>query len=288
VIGVTSAVIGPALVAVLVAAARRAVTVDRARTLGHRDRRRLPNLVRAPLTRALADADVDVEPEAAAQLWLASAGLVAVLALAISPTLALPAAAGGALAGPVGLRLVRDRRRRRLAAALPGALEQVAAELRGGSTVGEGLAALAGAGGPLSPQLRRVCARAGLGAGLVPALAAWPREQPTPGVREAAGALAVAASAGGRAAGALEGLAASLRDRLGAVAEARALSAQARLSAVVVGLAPIGYLVFSSLVDRRNLTVLVATGVGRACLMVGLALEALAAWWMRRLVRVEA
>jgi tight adherence protein B len=205
----------------------------------------------------------------------------------VAPSLSVPGAAAGALAGPVGLRLGRERRRRRLTAALPAALEQVGAELRGGSTVAEGLAALAAAGGPLSPQLRRVCARADLGAGLVPALASWPAEQPGPGVREAAGALAVAASMGGRSAGALEGLAASLRDRLGAVAEARALSAQARLSAVVVGLAPLAYLAFSSVVDRRNVTVLVGTGVGRACLAIGIGLEAIAAWWMRRIVRVD-
>jgi Flp pilus assembly protein TadB len=39
------------------------------------------------------------------------------------------------------------------------------------------------------------------------------------------------------------------------------------------------------LVDPRSGTVLVATGVGRVCLVVGLGLEALAALWIRRIVR---
>ena len=81
---------------------------------------------------------------------------------------------------------------------------------------------------------------------------------------------------GGRAADAIDGLASSLRHRLDAVAEARSLSAQARLSAVVVGAAPLGYLAFSAMVDPGAVTALVATGVGRVCLVVGLGLEALA------------
>ena len=108
------------------------------------------------------------------------------------------------------------------------------------------------------------------------------------GVRAAAGALAVAASQGGRAAEAIDGLASSLRHRLDALAEARALSTQARMSAVVVGAAPIGYLAFASLVDPRSVSVLVGTGVGRTCLVVGLGLEGLAALWIRRIVRSEA
>jgi tight adherence protein B len=89
---------------------------------------------------------------------------------------------------------------------------------------------------------------------------------------------------GGKAADAVDGLATSLRHRLDAIAEARALSAQARLSSVVVGAAPAGYLAFSAMVDPKAVTVLVATGVGRVCLVVGLGLEALAGWWIRRIL----
>jgi tight adherence protein B len=108
------------------------------------------------------------------------------------------------------------------------------------------------------------------------------------GGARAAGALAVAATTGGRAAAALDGLAASLRDRREIAAEARALSAQARLSAVVVGCLPVGYLVGCALFDPRQVRVLVHTGFGAVCLVVGLALEALAAVWIRVLLREEA
>ncbi|HEX5586919.1 MAG TPA: hypothetical protein VFZ17_06400, partial [Acidimicrobiia bacterium] len=85
-----------------------------------------------------------------------------------------------------------------------------------------------------------------------------------------------------------DGLASSVRHRLDAAAEAQSLSTQARLSAVVVGAAPLGYLAFASLVDARAVSGLVGTGIGRVCLIVGLALEALAALWIRRIVRSEA
>ena len=75
--------------------------------------------------------------------------------------------------------------------------------------------------------------------------------------------------------------------RRDAVAEARALSTQARSSALVVGAAPLGYLVFASAVDARSLGALVGTTVGLVCLVTGLALEAAAAVWMRSIVASE-
>jgi tight adherence protein B len=199
--------------------------------------------------------------------------------------MALPTALGVLAMGPVGLRLARSRRERRFSAALPGALEQVAAELRGAGTVAAAVERLSLAGGAVAHDLHRVHVRTLLGLPLADALAGWPAEHDVPGVRAAAGALSVAASMGGRAAEAIDGLAASLRHRLDAAAEAHALSAQARLSAIVVGAAPLGYLAFSSLVDPRSVTALVATGVGRVCLVVGLGLEVVAAFWIRRILR---
>jgi tight adherence protein B len=171
--------------------------------------------------------------------------------------------------------------------ALPGALEQVAAGLRGGATVAETIGALADSRGPLAPDLGRVRARASLGPGLADALERWSTERDLTSVRAACGALAVAASVGGPAAGAIDGLAGSLRDRLGAAAEARALSAQARLSAVVVGIAPLAYLAFSAITDPSSLRVLVDTGGGRVCLILGLVFECLAIVCMRRIVHAE-
>ncbi len=281
------AIVGPLLCAALIAAGRRTATADRVKVLTPHDRRRLPARLRLPLERALGDADVGLEPEQALEVWTLGLVVVAALASSVSPGLLIPVVLGGLIAAPVAMRLARSRRERRFTAALPGALEQVAAELRGGGTVSGAVERLASTDGVIAADLRRVHVRTHLGLALGDALAAWPVEHDVPGVRVAAGALSVAAAMGGHAAEAIDGLAASLRHRLDAVAEARALSTQTRLSAIVVGVAPLGYLAFSSLVDPRSVTILLTTGVGRVCLFVGLGLEGLAALWIRRIVRSE-
>ena len=283
--GVTAAAVGPMAVIALVRAGRRAEAGDRARRVGGATRWRLPVRLRACMVRALEDAALDLEPEGACELWLAVTAGVAVLAFAIAPGVAPVAVVACLVAGPVALRIARGRARQRYAAAMPGALEQVAAMLRGGATVPEALESLATVSGPLGPDLRRVLRRCELGVGLTDALGSWIGERDLPSVRAAAGAFAVAVTVGGRSAVAIDGLAASLREHLGAVAEARALSAQARLSGVVVGAAPIAYLAFSVIVDPASVSLLVGSAAGRVCLGLGLALDALGIAWMRRLVR---
>jgi tight adherence protein B len=244
--------------------------------------------VRPRLEQALFEADVAREPEAAVELWLIGVIGVLVVTLAVAPGMVILALGAALVAGPGALLVARTRRERRFVVALPGALEQDAADLRGGGTVAGAVERLAHGTSVVAPDFQRVHTRTQLGVALSDALARWPSEHDAPGVRAAAGAFAVAASLGGRAADAIDGLATSLRHRLDAAAEARALSSQARLSAVVVGAAPLGYLAFSSLVDPRAVGVLVGTGVGRVCLVLGVGLEVLAAVWIRRIVRAEA
>jgi tight adherence protein B len=237
------------------------------------------------LVDALRDAELSWTPEEAVGYWGIAGAAAGLLAAALAPLLAVPAVLAVSAAGPVALVLAGSRRERAFAAGLPSALEQVAAELRGGGTVAAAVDRIAGDRGAVSADLRRVHVRTQLGLPLAEALAGWPADHDAPGVRAAAGALAVATTLGGRAAGAIDALASSLRHRLDAVAEARSLSAQARLSAVVVGAAPLGYVAFSAMVDPAAVSALVDSGVGRVCLVVGLGLEALAGLWIRRILR---
>jgi tight adherence protein B len=284
---VLTALVAPAGIAGALAlslGARRADTSARARGLAHARRWLVPARVRPRLERALALADVRATPEEAAELW--GAGVLASIMLteAIAPALLLPAVGLAVAAGPLALRLAAGRHARAFAVALPRALEDVAAELRAGGTVPTAIQRLAEGEGPVVADLRRIRARQALGMAFADALSRWPSEHDAPGVRASAGALTVAAELGGRAAGALDGLAASLRHRLEVADEARALSSQARLSAVVVAAAPVGYLAFTSAVDRSSASALTSTGLGRVCLVVGLALDALAVLWIRGIV----
>jgi tight adherence protein B len=277
-----------ALVSVRLAlVAGRAPVADRARRLRARRRLRMPPAFRDRLTAALARADVDLAPDDAMRLWLLATIVLAGLGAVLTTVAALPFALAGLAGGPAALWWSRHRGDARAAAALPGALDRVAAGLRAGTTVGESLHALGAGPGPLGPDLRRLDARRSLGVGLSDALSAWARERPVAGVRAVTGALALAIEVGGACALALEGLGESLRARDAATKEARALSAQARVSAVVVGSAPLAYLAFASAADPGSLDLLLGTGAGRTCLVAGLVLEGLGAWWMHVLLRGE-
>ncbi|MCA1843729.1 MAG: hypothetical protein LC792_11210 [Actinobacteria bacterium] len=187
------------------------------------------------------------------------------------------------------IRAVMAGRRRDAAvtASLPEVLDRVAGGLRAGAGAVPALSDAAVAADlpePLAADLARIIERAeerGLGL----ALEMWAAECPLPAVAAAAGAFEVAITAGGPAAPALEGLAAGLRDRHDAAGEVSALSAQARLSAIVVGAAPVVSLALSLLADRRVAPTLIGTATGRICLLTGIALEALAAVWMHRIVQ---
>ena len=266
--------------------ARLATNVDartRARQLRPVDRR-LPEPIREPLTLRLARADLALEPEAALRWWVLGVIGVGWFALVLAPPLFVPALLAGVVGGPVTLRLRAGTADRRARAELPAVVDLVVAHLRSGGTVPDAIDALAARPGALAPDFRRIRARLALGATVESALTAWGEERPVPGVRSAAGALAMVTAIGGSAATPLEGLSSSLRNDEAAAGEARALSAQARMSALVVGLAPLAYLAFSTATDPGSSRVLIGTTAGRICLAVGLGLEVLAALWMRALV----
>ena len=244
----------------------------------------IPKGARARLERALFAAGIATSPEDAVTIAVTGALVAGLLAGAINPLLA-PIAVTAAVVGMlVVLVLARGRAERAYIVALPGFVDVVAAQLRSGHTVGSALVDLSARSGPIAPDLERMSQRMILGAPFDDALARWAEERPLAPVRAVAGAFAVANATGGAAADALDGLARSMRDLLGAQAEAAALSAQARLSAVVVGAAPIGYLMFAAAADPRSVAMLVTTSAGRICLVLGLGLDALGALWMRRIV----
>ncbi len=247
--------------------------------------RLLPDVVRRPLVRALDDAALTSTPEQAVQVWALGILIVGFVGSGLAPATGVVGALVVVVGGPIALRIGCHRRERLIAVAVPATLELIGSELRAGGTVATALSRVANGEGVLAADATRIESRVRLGAGLGDALHEWSRERQAVGVEVAAGALALSATVGGPAADALDGLASSLRARLSVIAEARALSAQARYSAWVIGLAPIGYLVLTAAVDSRSVHVLVGTGPGRVCVLLGLGLELLGAVWMRAIVR---
>jgi tight adherence protein B len=265
--------------------ARRYAVADRLRAERPPTARRVPPWLRARVEHALDAAAIDVPVERALSTWSWSVTVGAVAGYGFGgPQIAIGVAAVTTIGVPLAVLARHEHRARSIAVAVPEALERVASELRSGGTVATAIGSLASGEGPLAHDMVRVETRLRLGASISDSLEAWSTERAVAGVGASAGALVLCASVGGRSADALDGLATSLRDRLAVAAEAHALSSQARMSAFVVGGAPVGYIAWSAIVDPHALHVLTGTLFGRACLVVGLGLEALGAWWMRSIV----
>ncbi len=279
------AVAGLTGVVLLVRLARRLAVVDRVPRRVPR-RSHLPPAIEQRIALALDRAAIDLSVEHACQVWAGTIAASALLALGVggSPVAAAGGVLGAFVAMPIAIGALRHRRARRITAAVPPTVERVASELRAGGTIATAVGGIGGSDSALATDFARVETRVALGASLVDALRAWARERDADGVSVAAGALAMCATVGGPGADALDGLAASLRDRLSVAAEARALSAQARMSAVVVGGTPLLYIAWSALADRGALDALTGTTAGRLCLLTGIALEAVGAWWMHRIL----
>lgn len=173
--------------------------------------------------------------------------------------------------------------------ALPDALETIAGALRSGSAPrGAIREAAASAPGLLGRELAEVVRTAEAGSRLVDALDAWARSRPHPDVILAAAALGLASETGGAAARTVDGVAATLRERRAIRADVRALTTQARVSAGVLAVAPAAFAVVAAGIDPRTAGFLTGTTAGRACLAIGLGLDAVGAAWMQHLTRAVA
>ena len=136
---------------------------------------------------------------------------------------------------------------------------------------------------PSAPTCRASPRRSGAAARSPTRVRDWRDARDKPSVRLTVGALVLATQTGGPPARVIEDVASAIRSRQQVAREAHALAAQARLSALVVGVAPLGFMVITCLTDPRNAHVLFGTPVGITCVVAGLGLDALGAMWMHRM-----
>ncbi len=239
------------------------------------------------MQRWAAASGASLEVDAAWLMWVVAVVLGSgVLGLVAGPAAAILLAIALVVAPAVAIVCGMRGRRRRVASALPGALEEIARSLRTGASLAQAIDDAARATpGPIGDDLRSVTSAHGSGVPLSEALAQWRVSRPLPGVRLTASALELGLAAGGAHARAVDGVAATLRDNLAITAEVRAQAAQAQASAMVIGLAPIGFTALACLADHRTATFLFQTPAGLACLTLGLALDGIGAVWMGRVTR---
>jgi tight adherence protein B len=204
------------------------------------------------------------------------------------PLAAIPAVIGGHLA----LRAIRRHRMLRASAALDqqlaDAVRTMASGLRAGLSVTQSLRYAADeAELPLAASLVAVVDDVDVGTKLGDALERWADLVGSDDARLVVGVLRLHRRSGGDLPRVLDQLADTLRDRHAAAREVRALTAQARLSGVILGLLPVGFFLFLWLTSRRDIEGAFRTPAGLTSLALGAGLEAIAFYWIRRLLEVR-
>jgi tight adherence protein B len=164
----------------------------------------------------------------------------------------------------------------------------LASALRSGRSLGQALTTAADeADDPLSTILARTAHAASLGVPMDEALDRFADAVGGSDVRLVSGVLKVHRRTGGALAASLDDVARTLADRREAARELRSLTAQGRLSAAILGLLPLGFFLFLSVVARRDIESAYRTTAGASAIGIGLALQGTAFVWIRRLLRVD-
>lgn len=199
------------------------------------------------------------------------------------------AAAAAVAVAPRLVRRRRSRRReRRMQEHLAEAVALIATAMRSGRSLLQAIGLSADELDPsLGSTLRRLVDRTELGDPMDEAIDAWAAEVGGPDARLVAGVLKLHRRTGGSLSTTLEDLAGTLRARRSAAREIESLTAQARLSATILGLLPIGFFLFLSVVARDDLEAAYETPAGVAAIGLGFALQGAAYLWIRGLLRVE-
>ncbi|MGW6154221.1 type II secretion system F family protein [Streptomyces sp. NPDC055144] len=202
----------------------------------------------------------------------------------------------GAAGVPLAARVRRDREARRVrerrADAVISLCGVLAGEVRAGRQPGEALIVAvreegetgAGVGGSGVGD-GAVVAAARFGGDVPGALREAAREPGAEGLSGLAACWRVAVDRGAGLAAGLERLAGALRAERDQRADLRAQLAGSRSTAVMLAGLPLLGLLLGSVLGARPLRVLLHTGAGFGCLLVGGVLEGVGLWWALRIVR---
>jgi tight adherence protein B len=199
--------------------------------------------------------------------------------------------AGGALgwAMPRALRRRTERRHEELLESqLPERVAGIAAALRAGLSLSQAIRFASDEGDPpAATELRGVVDRESLGVPLDQSIERWSAEEGGSDVRFVASVLQLHHRVGGDAPAVLEQVVRSLRQRRAAAREVRSLTAQARLSGSILGLLPVGFFLFLTVLSRSDISAAYSSPIGLGAIVAGLALDGGACLWIRHLLRVS-
>lgn len=203
----------------------------------------------------------------------------------------VPGLVGGFAAAALPILLERRRATRRaqlIEHQLIDAVAALSAALRSGRSL---VQAFGVAAEEMDDPLRRMLAdaadRSALGVPLDDVLDGLADRIGGSDARLVTGVLRLHRRTGGALAAVLDDVVRTLRARRHGARELRSLTAQARLSATILGLLPLGFFLFLSVVARRDVEMAYRTTAGASAIGVGAALQGAAFVWIRHLLRVD-
>ncbi|MFI9760962.1 type II secretion system F family protein [Streptomyces sp. NPDC051963] len=216
--------------------------------------------------------------------WAPVAGLVlAVLGASVLPVVA--GAAGVPLLRRLRLAGEARRARERRADGAIGLCAALAGEVRAGRQPGEALLSAVRDSGGFGAAQAAVLAAARFGGDVPGALAGAARQPGAEGLLGLAACWRVAVDQGAGLAAGLDRLEAALRAERDQRSDLRAQLAGARSTAVMLAALPAFGLALGTALGADPLHVLLHTGAGFGCLVVGGLLEVVGVWWVARIVR---
>ncbi|GAA4062528.1 type II secretion system F family protein [Streptomyces shaanxiensis] len=219
-----------------------------------------------------------------AEWWAPVVGLVlGVLGSSVLPVVA--GAAGVPLLRKARLAREARRARERRGDAVIALCASIAGEVRAGRQPGEALLRAAWDSGGLGEAQAAVLAAARFGGDVPGALASAARQPGAEGLSGLAACWRVAVDQGAGLAAGLERLEGALRAQRDQRADLRAQLAGARSTVVMLAGLPVLGLLLGAVMGADPLHVLLHTGAGLACLVVGGVLEGLGMWWALWIVR---
>ena len=215
--------------------------------------------------------------------------LLAVLGLALEGILGLlVGAVVGVFAVIAAAEFLAQRRSRAFDAQLPDVLKLLAASLRAGFSLVQGLDAVTRqVKEPMHGELARSLAEIRLGAAPEDALSEVPARMGSRDFGWTVIAIRIQREVGGNLSEILETVAATMVERERLRREVRTLTAEGRISALILGLLPFFLGIYLFIVDHSYLSLLFTTFPGEIALLIGLMLEVLGVWWMIKLVNIE-
>lgn len=214
--------------------------------------------------------------------------LVALGGVLAGPLGALLALVVVGLAPPAALQALADRRRRRIEHQLTDVLKLLAASLRAGFSLLQGLGALVGRlPEPLGSEIQQAFAATRVGVPVEEALGAAADRSGSRDFTWVVTAIRIQREVGGNLAEILDTVAETMKERDRLHREVRTLTAEGRISAIVLGAMPFGVGVLVWLANRSYLDVLFNTLGGSIALLGGVALEVVGCLWLYRTVQIE-